>query len=169
MNNDITPEILAEKVIISGIHVELTEALKNAALNQASRLLRHNEHIVRIRIDIEHDKTRSNGDEYGAKGLIEISGPDLIASATSEDAYKSIDLLADKLGRLVRRRHRKRVGTRNDLRNLAPMLQDGEVNVAFQDMQSRALGDQRDSDQEQKMKMRSRPDTPGSIKRIVAW
>jgi len=126
MNLEITPETLAEKVIVSGIHVELTDALKNAANHQASKLLRHNEHIVRIRIDIEHDKTRGNGDEYVAKGLIEISGPDLVSSATSEDAYKSLDLLADKLDRLIRRRHRKRVGSRNDVRNQAPKLQDGE-------------------------------------------
>ena len=127
MNNDITPEILAEKVIVSGIHVELTEALKNAANHQASKLLRHNEHIVRIRIDIDHDKTKGRGDEYVAKGLIEISGPDLVSSATSEDAYKSLDLLADKLDRLIRRRHRKRFATRNDVRNQAPKLQDGEA------------------------------------------
>lgn len=127
MNNDITPELLAEKVIVSGIHVELTEALKDAAHHQASKLLRHNEHIVRIRIDIEHDKTRGQGDQFIAKGLIEISGPDLVSSAASEDAYKSLDLLADKLDRLIRRRHRKRVGSRNDVRNQAPKLQDGDV------------------------------------------
>lgn len=125
MTQEITPEILANKVIVSGIHVELTDALKEAAHHQASKLLRHNEHIVRIRLDIEHDKTRGHGEQFIAKGLIEISGPDLISSATSEDAYKSLDLLADKLDRLIRRRHRKRVGTRNDVRNQAAKLQDG--------------------------------------------
>lgn len=114
MTEEITPEILAAKVIVSGIHLDLTDALKAAAHHQASKLLRHNDQIVRIRIDIEHDKTRGAGDEFVAKGHIEIGGPDLIASVNSDDAYKSLDLLADKLDRLIRRRHRKQVGGRHD-------------------------------------------------------
>ncbi len=122
MTEEITPEILAEKVIISGIHLDLTDALKAAAHHQATKLLRHNDHIVRIRIDIEHDKTQAKEAEFIAKGHIEISGPDLIASVGSEDAYKSLDLLADKLDRLIRRRHRKRVGGRHgeDIRDIQP-------------------------------------------------
>ena len=112
MTKEITPETLAAKIIVSGIHVSLTEALKEAAMSKASRLLRHNDRILRIRLDIEHDKTRSVEEEYVAKGHIEIGGPDLVASAASEDAYKSLDLLMDKLDKLVRRRHRKHVDTR---------------------------------------------------------
>lgn len=112
MTQEISPEVLAAKIIVSGIHITLTDALKEAAMTKASRLLRHNEHIIRIRLDIEHDKTRSVDEQYVAKGHIEIGGPDLVASASSEDAYKSLDLLMDKLDKLVRRRHRKRVDTR---------------------------------------------------------
>jgi putative sigma-54 modulation protein len=112
MTKEISPEILASKVIVSGIHVTLTEALKEMALNKASRLLRHNDHIIRIRIDIEHDKTRDLSEEFVAKGHIEISGPDLLASAASGDAYKSLDLLINKLDRLLYERHSRRVGTR---------------------------------------------------------
>ncbi|MCC6415518.1 MAG: ribosome-associated translation inhibitor RaiA [Opitutaceae bacterium] len=112
MTKEIPPEILAAKIIVSGIHVTLTEALKEAALSKASRLLRHNDRIVRIRIDIEHDTTRASTDEFVAKGHIEIGGPDLVASASSEDAYKSLDLLINKLDRLLRHRHSKRVDGR---------------------------------------------------------
>lgn len=112
MTKEISPEILAAKIIVSGIHLNLSDSLKEAAMTKASRLLRHNDHIVRIRLDLEHDKTRSATDEFVAKGHIEVGGPDLIASASSEDAYKSLDLLVDKLDKLVRRRHRKHVDTR---------------------------------------------------------
>lgn len=101
------------KFIIRGIHLELSAALRQAALLKASRLLRHNDHILRIRLDLEHDKTRSAKDQFIAKGRIEISGPDLIASVHSEDAYKSIDLLVDKLDALLRSRQ----GLRKDKRN----------------------------------------------------
>ena len=113
MIQEITPEILATKVIVSGIHLDLTEALKNSARSKAAKLLRHNDHIVRIRIDIEHDKTRDTNNEYLAKGHIEIGGPDLLASVSSEDAYKSLDLLVDKLDGLLRRRHSERKEKRN--------------------------------------------------------
>ena len=112
MTKEISPEILASKVIVSGIHIPLTEALKGIAMNKASRLLRHNDHIIRIRLDIEHDKTRDMSEEFIAKGHIEIGGPDLVASAASEDAYKSLDLLINKLDRLLRHRHSKRVDAR---------------------------------------------------------
>lgn len=112
MTKEISPEILANKVIVSGIHIHLTEALKEMAASKASRLLRHNDHIIRIRIDIEHDKTRDLSEEFIAKGHIEISGPDLVASAASDDAYKSLDLLVNKLDRLLYERHSRRVGTR---------------------------------------------------------
>ena len=101
------------KFIIRGIHLDLTEALKKITMEKAARLLRHNDHILRIRLDLELDKTRGAKDQFIAKGRIEISGPDLIASVQSEDAYKSVDLLVDKLDALLRERHGRRKDNRN--------------------------------------------------------
>jgi putative sigma-54 modulation protein len=113
MNHQPTPETLAAKVLVRGVHLELTDALRAAATEKAARLLRHNSHIVRIRIDLEMDRTHGVGEQFIAKGHIEIGGPDLIASATTEDGYKSLDQLMDKLDGLLRRRH----GQRKDHRN----------------------------------------------------
>lgn len=103
----------AAKFIIRGVHLDLTAALRAAVLHKAERLVRHNDYIVRIRIDLEVDKTKDVRHKFLAKGHIEIGGPDLIASAASDDCYKSIDLLVDKLDRLLERRH----GLRKDKRN----------------------------------------------------
>lgn len=108
-----TPEELAAKIIVRGIHLDLTQALKDITVQKGAKLLRHNEHIIRLRIDLELDKTRGNNDQFIAKGHIEIGGPDLLASVASEDAYKSLDLLIDKLDRLLRRRHTLRKDKRN--------------------------------------------------------
>jgi len=107
------PDDPAARIIVRGIHLELTNALRAAAIDKVSRLLRHNDHIIRIRIDLEYDKTRGIGDQFIAKGHIEIGGPDLIASVASDDGYKSLDLLVDKLDGLLRRRH----GLHKDKRN----------------------------------------------------
>ena len=83
-------------------------------MEKSTRLLRHNDHIVRVRVDLEHDHTKGDRAAFLAKGHIEISGPDLIASVASEDAYKSLDLLVDKLDRMLRERSRHRADRRND-------------------------------------------------------
>lgn len=101
----ITPELVESKLIISGIHLDLTDALKTAVRDKVTRLLRHDPRIVRIRIDLEHDRTRDHNSEFVAKGHIEVGGPDILASVASEDAYKSIDTLMDKLDGALRRRH----------------------------------------------------------------
>ncbi len=113
MKKEITPEVLATKTIVRGIHLDLTPALKQAALNKAAKLLSHNDHIVRIRISIEMDKTRGHADQFVTKGHIEIGGPDLVVTVASEDAYKSLDLLVDKLERLLRHRQHERKDKRN--------------------------------------------------------
>lgn len=107
------PNDPATKLIVRGVHLELTEALRQTVATKAERLLRHNDYIIRIRIDLEVDKTKDINHKFIAKGHIEIGGPDLIASVATEDCYKSIDLLVDKLDRLLERRH----GIRKDKRN----------------------------------------------------
>ena len=113
MNHQPTPETLAAKILVRGIHLDLTDALRLAATEKATRLLRHNAEIVRIRLDLELDRTHGANDQFIAKGHIEIVGPDLIANETSDDGYKSLDLLMDKLDGLLRRRH----GLKKDHRN----------------------------------------------------
>jgi putative sigma-54 modulation protein len=114
-----TPDRPSAPIIVRGIHLDLTPSLHQAATDKCDRLLRHEHDIVRIRVDLELDKTR---DLFLAKGRLEIKGPDLLAQAASEDAYKSLDLLVDKLDELLRRRHEKRIKSRNDERRQTPKL-----------------------------------------------
>lgn len=102
MPNTESPDAGA-KILLRGIHLTLTDALRDALHAKAERLLRHGPRIDRIRIDLEHDATRGRA-VFLAKGHIEIGGPDLIASVASEDAYKAADLLIDKLDRALHRR-----------------------------------------------------------------
>jgi putative sigma-54 modulation protein len=94
---------IGTKLIVRGIHLELTEAMKISINTKAERLFRHEPRILRIRIDVDRDH-RGSVRLFTAKGHIEIAGPDLQASVKSEDAYKAVDLLIDKLDRMLRRR-----------------------------------------------------------------
>jgi putative sigma-54 modulation protein len=104
----------AEMIRVCGIHMDITPALRTAVLEKGARLLRHQMRVVRIRIDLERDHTKGDHAGFVAKGRVEISGPDLIASVTSEDAYKSLGLLIDKLDRMLRERTRRRADRRNN-------------------------------------------------------
>lgn len=126
MTTDNSPESTETRILVRGIHLDLTPALRQAALEKAEHLLGHAARIVRVRIDLELDKTRNMQNRFIAKGRLEISGPDLQASVESEDAYKSLDLLVAKLDELLRRRHQKRINTRNDLRGKAPEALHGD-------------------------------------------
>jgi len=93
-------------VIVSGIHLDLTPSLKFYVQEKAGRLLRHEERIVRIRIELEFDGKNDVTRPFVAKGHIVIRGPDMNCSVASDECHKSVDLLVDKLDRMLRRRAR---------------------------------------------------------------
>lgn len=96
-----------EKVILSGLHMNLTDALKATVMEKTERLFKHEERIMRVRVELE-SKTCSNThqDRYVAKGHLEMHGAPIVMSDSSNDLYKSIDRLVDKLDRGLRRRSR---------------------------------------------------------------
>ncbi len=93
-------------VIISGHNIELTEAMKQAVHQKVEKLFAHEERIIRLRVDLEYSKNVSGQQEFMAKGHIEIAGPPLILTVAGDDLYTSIDEMADKLDRKLRRRSR---------------------------------------------------------------
>ena len=97
MKSDTNPH----EIIVSGIHVELTQALKAYVVDKMQRLFTHEGQIVRIRVEIEFDDRKAKEDRFTAKAHVQIHGPDANISVTSDDAYKSIDLLVDKLDRKI--------------------------------------------------------------------
>ncbi|MBO7521947.1 MAG: ribosome-associated translation inhibitor RaiA [Opitutales bacterium] len=94
------------EIIISGQNLELTDALKQEVYSKMEKLFKHQEKIIRLRVDLEYSPNRNHEDEFIAKGRIEIEGPDMVISIASGDMYKSISELADKLDRKIRRARR---------------------------------------------------------------
>ena len=95
---------LNHKLLIRGIHLTITDAMRAVLHEKVERLLRHESRIDRVRIDLDHDTSRGR-DVFIAKGHIEIGGPDLLATVASDDAYKAANLLIDKLDRMLNRRN----------------------------------------------------------------
>ena len=116
MTND--TDDIAKKIIMQGVHVELTAALQNIIREKFSVLLRHNEWIVRINVRLNQDQKRGQKHHYTATGQIEIGGPDLVASVKGDDAYSVLDGLVEKLDELLRDRHERRKDRRNHPRDI---------------------------------------------------
>ena len=93
------------EVIVSGIHLELTPSLKTFVREKADRLFRHDERIVRMRVELECDRSPATGVQFTAKGHIQIQGPDMNASVQADECHKAISMLVDKLDRMLQRRH----------------------------------------------------------------
>jgi putative sigma-54 modulation protein len=88
-----------QEIIISGVHVELTDSLKSVVNGKVRKLFNHDGNIIRVRITLEMAKNKAHHDEFIAHGHIDIGGPDIEARAQTEDLYKSIDAMVDKLDR----------------------------------------------------------------------
>lgn len=101
---------LAKKILLRGIRANLSAA----AIAKVARLFRHHGRVIRVRIDLEQERAKDNRSQFVAAGRIEISGPDLVARVASERPMKSLDLLVDKLDRMLRERTKARADRRNN-------------------------------------------------------
>ena len=109
---------IASKIIMQGVHIELTAAMQNIIREKFSVLLRHNEWIVRINVRLHQDQQRGNNHHYTATGQIEIGGPDIVATVKGDDAYNVLDGLVEKLDEQLRERHERRKDKRNHPREV---------------------------------------------------
>src|ERR1051325_379684 len=93
------------ELIVSGIHLELTPSLKIFVKEKADRLFRHQERIVRIRVELQCDANADVDARFKAKDHIALYGPDMNASVESDECHKAVSLLVDKLDRMLEKRH----------------------------------------------------------------
>ena len=100
-------------IVVTGVHLDLTDALKATVRAKVERLLRHNPRIIRVLVELVHTRCSDHRREFGAQIRLEIPGPDIVVREESEDLYKSLDLLVDKVDRQLRRRHRLEKEKRN--------------------------------------------------------
>lgn len=81
----------------TGHHIDVTPPLKNYINEKFERIKKHFDKIIKVDITLEIEKIFQV-----AKATIHVSGAKIHADAKSEDMYKSIDQLMDKLDRLVK-------------------------------------------------------------------
>ncbi|HWS77721.1 MAG TPA: ribosome-associated translation inhibitor RaiA [Thermomonas sp.] len=87
-----------------GHQIEVTPALRDYVETRFERLARHFEHPCQIRVQLSLDKP-----DHKAEATVTLSGRTLHADATGQDMYAAIDLLADKLDRLLMKQKERMV------------------------------------------------------------
>jgi putative sigma-54 modulation protein len=105
-------------VIITGRHIDLTDSLKHIVHEKAEKLFNHDDQIIRFRVELEYNQNVTNLKEFIAKGHIEMRGPGLNVTAETEDLYKSVDEMVNKLDRMLRRKHRLSKVKRKDTQSV---------------------------------------------------
>ncbi|MCR6662771.1 MAG: ribosome-associated translation inhibitor RaiA [Luteimonas sp.] len=89
---------------IHGQQIEVTPALRDYVDNKLQRLDRHIDQPFEVRVQLGLDKPN-----HRAEATINLSGKTLHADASAIDMYAAIDLLADKLDRLLVKHRKKQV------------------------------------------------------------
>ncbi|MFT4198208.1 MAG: ribosome-associated translation inhibitor RaiA [Pseudoxanthomonas sp.] len=87
-----------------GQSIEVTPALREYVTSKFQRLERHFDQPLDVRAQLGFSKP-----DYVAEATLNVSGRTLHADAGAQDMYAAIDILADKLDRLVLKHKRKQI------------------------------------------------------------
>jgi putative sigma-54 modulation protein len=93
---------------VKGKNVEVSEAIRTYAEEKLGRLGRQLADPTRVELELAVERNPSIADSHVAEATIWTKGPVLRAKEASTDMRASIDLLADKLERQVKRYRQKR-------------------------------------------------------------
>ena len=85
------------QIQITGHNFEVSEALKNLVTSKLQKIEKHKSNIMRIHITFEVNKLVHN-----AKATLSLPGNNINAEGKSENMYKAVDVLIDKIDRQLR-------------------------------------------------------------------
>lgn len=92
------------RIEIHGQHIDVTPALREYVATRLGRLARHFEHPFDVRVVLSVEKSR-----HRAEATLAPAGRTFHAEVEGDDMYAGIDLLADKLDRLLLKHKEKLV------------------------------------------------------------
>jgi putative sigma-54 modulation protein len=124
------------KIQIKGRNVVVTDALHEYAQEKLSRLQRylqehHTAEVSRVELELMVEKNKSIANPQVAEATVFTRGPVIRAKESSTDMYASIDLVADKLQRQVKK-YRDRLQRKSErhappVQQVVPAVTSGEA------------------------------------------
>ncbi|MBZ0070276.1 MAG: ribosome-associated translation inhibitor RaiA [Thiohalobacteraceae bacterium] len=86
------------QIIISGHHIDITDALRDYVNTKMERLERRFDNVTDVHVVLSVEKLRQKAD-----ATAHVSGGKLYAETIDEDMYAAIDALVDKLDRQLKK------------------------------------------------------------------
>jgi putative sigma-54 modulation protein len=93
------------QVIVTGHHLEVTEALKAHVDAKFAKLARHFDNVTDVHVILSVEKLIQK-----AEATLQLNGAKLFAEDHQEDMYSAIDDLVDKLERQITK-HKEKTGS----------------------------------------------------------
>jgi putative sigma-54 modulation protein len=81
---------------LTGLHLEVTPALRDYVTSKLTRISNHFDHVIDVKVTLSVEKLAQK-----VEATLHVPGNDLHAACTDENMYSAIDMLTDKLDRQV--------------------------------------------------------------------
>jgi putative sigma-54 modulation protein len=91
------------QMTLTGHHVEITPPLKSYVEKKLDRVVRHFDQVIDVHCVLTVEKL-----SHKAEATLHVRGGNIHADAAEADMYAAIDVLTDKLDRLVKKHKEKR-------------------------------------------------------------
>ena len=90
-------------IIITGVHMEMTEAIRDYTMEKMKSLdkyVPHDDTSGKLTVELSRTSNHhAHGDVFQAEGILHIRGKETASRTTQDDLYKAIDVLKDMLAR----------------------------------------------------------------------
>ena len=93
------------QVIVTGHHLEITDALRAHIDAKFEKLARHFDNVTDVHVILSVEKLVQK-----AEATLQLSGAKLFAEDSQEDMYVAIDAMVDKLDRQISK-HKEKTGS----------------------------------------------------------
>ena len=91
------------QLTLTGHHVEITPPLKSYVEKKLDRIVRHFDQVIDVHCVLTIEKL-----SHKAEATLHVRGSNIHADADVSDMYAAVDVLTDKLDRLVKKHKEKR-------------------------------------------------------------
>ncbi|MBC7248107.1 MAG: ribosome-associated translation inhibitor RaiA [Actinobacteria bacterium] len=105
------------QVIVKGKNLEVTEALREYALEKVGRVGKYLDRIIKTEIEMSVEKNPKIQESQVVEVTIFSSGPVIRAKESASDMYQAIDLVCNKLERQARKVKKKLIDRSHHARN----------------------------------------------------
>jgi putative sigma-54 modulation protein len=102
----------SSRILMQGIHVELSPSLQQAILDKFTAVVRPETDILRVNVRLQRDQHHGHRRHFRAVVQVERAGADLVLEAQGDDAYATLDELSGRLLHQLARDHERKQAQR---------------------------------------------------------